>query len=241
MNTRSKSTSNINAKPYKTHAIVTTKQVKKMADITPIPVPPFITTNKATDMESMTIDQKLNMLIVSVNKLETVPNDILALQNSVKNIQNDVKDIPVIKGKIEILETNFKAQQHNIKATKITTTALEESLTSTQKDVQDLEDKLKEAQKKITENKNLIKDLEGKLKEGDKKISNLSKQVLEDEITTTSYSNKIQIDGVPESRDENLSRIAQQILFDTGVKVHALEIDHVYREGIFNRGRSWLS
>ena len=103
--------------------------------------------------------------------------------------------------------------------------------------MQDLETKLKEAQKKMTENKSLIKDLEGKLKEGDKKISNLSKQVLEDEIATTSYSNKIQIDGVPESRDENLSRIVQQILFDTGVKVHAFEIDHVHREGNFNRRR----
>ena len=42
---------------------------------------------------------------------------------------------------------------------------------------------------------------------------------------------------MPESRDENLPRIVQQILFDTGVKVCALEIDQAHREGIFNRRR----
>ena len=99
-------------------------------------------------MEDLTIDQKLNMLIISVAKLKTVPNDILTLQNSVKNIQNDVKYIPVIKGKIDVLETDYKVQQQVIEASKITTTALEESLTNTQKYVQDLEAKLKETKKK---------------------------------------------------------------------------------------------
>ena len=170
MNTRSKSTttSNTNAKPYKTHAIVTTKQDKKMADKTPAPDPTPAIPNNAASMENMTIDQKLNMLILSVAKLEAVPNDILSLQNSVKSIQHDVKDIPMIKGKIDILETSLKTQQQDIETAKITTTAIEESLTTTQKDVQDLETKIKEAQKKMTENIHLLKDLEGKLKEGDK-------------------------------------------------------------------------
>ena len=237
MNTRSKTTGKPNDKPYKTHTIVTTKQSTKMAEKDPPPAIPQPPENGAPNMEGLTIDQKLNMLIISVAKLETVPNEILTLQNSVKNIQNDVKDIPMIKGKVDVLETNYKVQQQDIEASKITTTALEESLTNTQKDVQDLEAKLKEAQTKMTENKGLIKDLEGKLREGDKKIADLSKKALEDEIATTNYANKIQIEGVPESRDENLMRVVQQILFDTGVKVHTLEIDQIHREGIFNRRR----
>ena len=136
MNTRSKSTtiSNTNAKPYKTHAIVTKKQDKKMADKTPALDPTPAIPNNAASMENMTINQKLNMLILSVAKLKTVPNDILSLQNSVKSIQHDVKDIPMIKGKIDILETSLKTQQQDIETAKNTTTAIEESLTTTQKD-----------------------------------------------------------------------------------------------------------
>ena len=206
-----------------------------MAEKKTVPLIPQPTPN---DIETLTIDQKLNMLIASVAKLEAVPTDILALQNSVKNIQNDVKDIPVLKGKIEILETNTKVHHQDIDAPKITTTAIEESLTNTQKDVQDLETKLKQAQQKMNENKNLIRDLEGKLRDGDEKFAKLSKMAFEEEIAETNYSNKIQIEGVPESRNENLPQIVRQILFDTGVKVHPLEIDQVQREGIFNRRRS---
>ena len=66
------------------------------------------------------------MLIVSVAKLESMPNDIITLQDSIKVIQNDVKDIPILKGKVEALETNTKVLQQDIDTCKFTTTALEE-------------------------------------------------------------------------------------------------------------------
>ena len=96
MNTRSKSVCTPPVKPYKTHEIVTTGRNVKMANINPAPVTPKAASNGTVNIENMTIDQKLNMLIASVAKLETVPADIVKMQDSIKVIQTDVKDIPVL-------------------------------------------------------------------------------------------------------------------------------------------------
>ena len=80
----------------------------------------------------MSVDDKLNMLINSMSKLEEVPNDIAKMQNSIKTIQNDLKEVLIMKEKIKTLENDIVAQKHENDISKNTTDALEESLTSTQ-------------------------------------------------------------------------------------------------------------
>ena len=102
-----------------------------------------------------------------------------------------------------------------------TTAALETSVTNTHRGKKD-------------ENKRMIKDFETKLRHDVKKIEDLIKNALQYEIENSQYAKQIQFQGIPEKRSESL----QQVLFDTGVRVHPLEIDEVYREGKFNKKRA---
>ena len=65
-------------------------------------------------------------------------------------------------------------------------------------------------------------------------MSDLSKKALEVKMNKAQNANKIQIQGVPENKHEDLKEIVKQIIYDTGVKIHPLEIDQVYRDGYYN-------
>ena len=60
----------------------------------------------AKKLENMSVDEKLNVLIVGMQKLETVPSDIVSLRNSIDEIQKDIKEIPVIQAKIVTIEAD---------------------------------------------------------------------------------------------------------------------------------------
>ena len=90
----------------------------------------------------------------------------------------------------------------------------------------------------MDQNKAQIKDFESKIKQDEKKIDDLTKNALHEELENSKIDKKIQIQGVPEDRHENLIKIAQQIIHDTGVKVHPLEIDEVYRDGKYNKRKT---
>ena len=235
MNTRSKSTSNP-LKPYKTNNIRLSHTDTAMAE-KDINVPPAAN-HQGKKITEMSVDEKLDMLINKVSKLETVPTDIVTIQTSITEIQNDLKAIPVLKEQIKTIEDDLRQQKIDISTDRNTTAALEVSVTNTQKDVDDFRDKFKKLQTQMEENKILIKDFESKIKHDEKKIDDLTKNALEEEIENSKVAKKIQIQGIPEDRHENLNKIAQQIMFDTGIKVHPLEIDEVFREGKFNKRKT---
>ena len=189
------------------------------------------------EIVDMSVDEKLNMLITSVFKLESVPKDIVTMQASITEIQSDLKAIPVLKEKVKIIEEDLRQQKTEINSNKNTTAALETSVTNTQKDVDEFCEKIKEMQTKMDENKALIKNFESKIRQDEKKIDDLTKNALQEEMENSKVAKKIQIQGIPEDRHENLHKIAQQIIFDTGTKVHPLEIDEVFREGKYNKRR----
>ena len=235
MNTRSKSVSNPQ-KPYKTSNNRLSQKNSAMADTNPkTPVIPNDTANSIADMS---MDEKLNMLIKSVTKLENVPKHIENMQASITVIQDDLKSIPVMKGKIKTIENDLREQKTVIDSSKNTTAALEVSVTNTQKDVDEINKKLKDLQSQLDQNKAVIKDFESKIKQDEKKIEDLTKNALQEEIENSGIAKKIQIQGIPEDRHENLIKIAQQIIYDTGVKVHPLEIDEAYRDGKYNKRKT---
>ena len=190
------------------------------------------------NIADLSVDEKLNFLINSVTKLETVPHDIEKVQKSITGIQKDLKAIPILEEKVKKIEESMKTQKKDIDSGKVATTALETSVTDTQKDVDELNKKLKDMQGKMDTNIKMFKDFEKKIKQDEDKIEELSKKSLKEEIEKSEIAKKIQIQGVPENRLENLPKIVQQVLFDTGVKVHPLEIDEAYREGNFNKHRT---
>ena len=222
MNTRSKSVStNPNPKPLNTKA-------KEKNSKMPL----------AKKVEDMTVDEKLNMLIVSVLKLESVPDDIVTIRNSIQTIQTEIKEIPVLKQKLATIESDLGKQKGIADTSSKTVEALEESLTDTQKNVDEFKAQIREFKDKLTENQKILSNLEAKMLRDDKRISDLSKQALEEEVEKSNISTMFQIQGVPENPKENLKLIAKQIIFDTGVSVDHREIDEVYREGTYNKRRT---
>ena len=179
-------------KPYKTHGIKASKENTYMASNNPPTEPSKDTAN----LQNMTVDEKLNMLISSVTKLETIPTDIIKMQDSIEVIQADLKDIPVLKGKIDTIENDLKNQKGELEVSKVTNAALEVSLTTTQKDMHDFD--IKELEQKVKKKQNLFRELNMKAKAHEKRFAELSKVAFEDEIAKSKIANKIQIDGVLE-------------------------------------------
>ena len=102
---------------------------------------PVVPIDITKSFENMSMDEKLNLLITSVSKLENVPKDIETMQVSIAVIQNDLKTIPELKSKIKTIEDDLRAQKSIVDRSKITTAALEASVTNTQKDVDDFNKK----------------------------------------------------------------------------------------------------
>ena len=73
MNTRSKTVSNV-LKPYKTNDTLSKQPANVIAGKKDEPQADLNGVGK--DIKEMNVDEKLNMLIASVAKLETVPQDI---------------------------------------------------------------------------------------------------------------------------------------------------------------------
>ena len=84
-------------------------------------------------LENMSVDEKLNVLIVGMQKLETVSSDIVSLKNSITEIQKDIKEIPDIQAKIVKIEADIEEQKEKVVKTDKTCEAIEVSLTATQK------------------------------------------------------------------------------------------------------------
>ena len=202
---------------------------------TPDPTKPKMPTTPK--FESLTVDEKLNMLLTGMQKLESVPDDITSLRDSVKGIQNDIKEIPILKRKVVSIEVDIADQK--LKTEKIieTNVAIEASLTATQKDVDDIKKQMLGFKSQLLENQKHVATLENKISRDELKIQNLTKKALNEEISKSNTANMVEIQGVPENPRENVRLIARQILHDTGVRVEQSEIDEVYRSGRYNKQR----
>ena len=191
------------------------------------------TTQNPTNMsapqkiENMTVDEKLNMLILSMQKLEAVPSDIVSMRNSIDDLQKDIKEIPAIQQRLATIETDLQGQKESTDKQVKTTEAIEESLTNTQKDVDDFVQQVKVFKAQLNDNKKTVDLLEAKIIRDEKKILDLSKKAVEEEKARQNVATMLEIQGVPEDPDENINLIVRQIFFDTGVKVDPKEIDEV--------------
>ena len=190
------------------------------------------------NLETLSVNEKLNVLIVGMKKLETVPSDIVSLRNSIQEIKKDIKEIQEIQTKIGKIETNFDEQKGKVEKNTKTCEAIEVSLTSTQKDVYEFRKQVQDLKSQLSENKKNIASFEKKLAEDEQKIKDLAKKALEEEKVKTNVAAMIEIQGVPESPRENTRQIVRQMFYDTGVSVHPKEIDQVYREGVFSKRRN---
>ena len=198
--------------------------------------PTIMTTPKK--IENMTVDEKLNMLLLSMQKLEAVPSDIVSMRNSIDDLQKDIKEIPAIQQRIATIETDLQGQKETTDKQVKTTEAIEVSLTNTQKDVDDFVQQIQVFKAQLNDNKKTIDLLEAKIIRDEKKILDLSKKAVEEEKARQNVATMLEIQGVPEDPDENLNLIVRQFFFDTGVKVDSKEIDEVYRDGTFNRRKT---
>ena len=189
-------------------------------------------------LENMSVDEKLNVLIVGMQKLETVPSDIVSMKNSIDEIQKEIKEIPEIQTKIVRIEADIEEQKEKVAKTDKTCEAIEVSLTATQKDVDDFNKQAQSLQSQLDDNKKRIASFEKKLAQDEQKIKDLTKKALEEEKIKANIAAMIEIQGVPESTSENLRQIVRQIFYDTGVAVDPKEIDQVYREGNYSKRRA---
>ena len=192
----------------------------------------------AKKLENMSVDEKLNVLIVGMQKLETVPSDIVSLRNSIEEIQKDIKEIPVIQAKIVTIEGDVEEQKGKAEKNEKTCEAIEVSLTATQKDIDDFRKQAQNLKSQIYENKKRIVSFETKLAQDEQKIKDLMKKALEEEKMKTNVAAMKEIQGVPERTSENLRQTVRQICHDTGVTVDPKEIDQDYREGNYSKCRA---
>ena len=100
-----------------------------------IPTPDKLTKIMPTtkDLENTTVDEKLNMLISGMLKLESVPNDILSMRNTINGIQKDIKEIPIIQQRLVTIENDVKEQKDKSDKVVKTSEAIEVSLTNTRR------------------------------------------------------------------------------------------------------------
>ena len=186
-------------------------------------------------LENMSVDEKLNILIVGMQKLETVPSDIVSLRNLIEEIQKDIKEITEIQTKIGKIEADIEEQKGKVEKNDKTCEAIEVSITTTPMDVDDFKKQVQDLKSQISDNKKRIVSFETKLAPDEQKIKDLAKKALEEEKMKTNVAAMIEVQGVPESPRENLRQIVRQIFYGTGVTVDPKEIDQVYREGNYSK------
>ena len=116
-------------------------------------------------IENMTVDEKLNMLILSMQRLETVPSDILSMRKSIDDLQKDIKEIPVMQQRLVNIESDLQEEKVKTDKQVKTTEAIEVSLTNTQKDVDDFVQQVKDFKAQLNDNKKTIDLLEAKILE----------------------------------------------------------------------------
>ena len=132
-------------------------------------------------IENMSVDEKLNILILSVSKLESVPQDIVTMKNSIHNIQTDIKEIPVLRNKLSTMEAGLNLHRTDITANTKTVEALEVSLTDTKKDVDEFKREIQEFKDKLLENQKVLNNLEAKMQRDEQRLTDLAKKASEEE------------------------------------------------------------
>ena len=180
------------------------------------------------EVDELTTDQKLNILLENVKEVTAIRQDLKQLNTTVKSVSSnltelkvDIKEIPGLKRQLK----NLQASVDNMTKEHVQT---QETLKETHRRITDLEE----------ENVVLRNDLDN-LKSTIRRENNMDEKDLEELITLhiQRQNDKLRllIEGVPESYHEETKQIAKQIAFDAEVNLQNKDIIEVFRMGRFNQ------
>ena len=153
-------------------------------------------------------------------ELKEVSTTVKSLSNDIANLQKNTAGIPDMNTQLTQLQTSLNnLQTDNVKAN--------EALKETNTRVEILEEE------NVMLRHNLA-DLQSKIR----RETNLDEKQLEEKvekhIRRQNDKCSLLIEGVPESQNEDVKKIAQQIAFDAKVQLHTTEYTEAYRLGKFN-------
>ena len=179
------------------------------------------------EMEKMTPDEKLNILLTRTEGVSSIQKELKEVSTTVKSLSNDIAYLQ--KNTVGIPDMNTQLTQ------------LQVSLNNLQTDNVKANEALKETNTrvKVLEEENVmlrhnLADLQSKIR----RETNLDEKQLEEKvekhISRQNDKCSLLIEGVPESQNEDVKKIAQQIAFDARVQLHTTEITEAYRLGKFN-------
>ena len=236
MNTRSRGKDSVNdiIKPYKTKG-------EKPPEIMATPSngnKPEPTPDLTKDLKDLTSDEKLDLLVLTVTKMATIPKDLEDINNKITELTSTVNHIPGLKKQVQDHEQKIQANEKTSKENKEKISGIEDSLTHTQGNLEDLDKKIKEIESKLTQTSRSIGQIEIKLGINEKLLSELEKKFQDNHDNSEENQRSILIQGIPESRSEDLKETVHRILYDTKVNVPRNETDQIFREGYFNKRRA---
>ena len=242
MNTRSQKPNNIipatsTAKPYVTQGNSNNMAAKHTPDNNAQSATP-IQLNKEVDFSNLSTDEKLDLLLHAVNKMSTIPKDIVDINARITELTTTVNDIPRLKTQVQENEVLLKTNEEAVNANKNKIANIETSITFTQGMVENMGKQIKEMETKMANSSKVISQIESRLGVNEKLLLELEKQFADLHNNKEKNARSIIIQGIPEGKGENLKVIVHQILFDTDIKVPWTETDEIYRDGYYNKRRS---
>ena len=180
------------------------------------------------DTKELSIDEKLDKLLTSATVVTQLKTDIDTMTTSVKGLTEDLNKLKKNTDAIPNIRSQLKQIQEDV-------TSLKNENTTTKIQINKANQRLKALEEENVELKSSLDSLKSKIR----RETNIEERSLEDKITKHMQrqqdKNSLIIEGVPESLQENLNKIVQEIAYDTGIQVHDKEITEVYRLGKFNK------
>ena len=136
MNTRSQKPNNIipatrTAKPYVTQGNSNNMAAKHTPDNNAQSSTP-IQLNKEVDFSNLSTDEKLDLLLHAINKMSTIPKDIVDINARITELTTTVNDIPPLKTQVQENEVLLKTNEEVVNANKNKIGNIETSITFTQ-------------------------------------------------------------------------------------------------------------
>ena len=180
--------------------------------------PPEVQNSSVTLLEDTSLNGKLDFIIDKVNKLDSVPKSLKNLKDEIDELNQNVKTIPDLQQGLASLADNVKSYQEEAASNRSRIDSLEETVEKLETEKNSLRhelDTLKVAHLKLEREQ-----LQNKDQAGNKELSNKDLR-----------KNNLVIEGVPEQLKEDVRQIVHQIIHDTGVHIHDLELDETFRVG----------
>ena len=171
------------------------------------------------------MDEKQDKLLANAQVVTHLKADIEPMTVTVNGLTDDLNKLKKNTDAIPNIRSQLKQIQDDITTLKDDNATAKRQLTETSQRLKELEE----------ENSELITDLDN-LTSKLRRESNINEKSLEEKVAKhmQRQHDKI-IEGVPESIQEDLKKIVQQIAYDAGVQIYDKEITEAYRLGKFNK------